>query len=101
MRKLVLLLLGLFLLCNIFSQDLVIKKNGTLFYCKIVKEDSARIFVRFDINGLILNSSIDKKEVETFRYNYLEYERFIQDSIDKKSNLVKIKSSKDHDYRNP
>lgn len=47
-----------------FSQDLIIKKDGTKIYCKIVDEDSVSIyFVRTTQKN---KSVIDRNEVETY-----------------------------------
>ena len=71
MKKLLLFFIVSGLFMPVFSQDLVILKDGQKFKdCKIIKVDSANVYFKFEKNDRTINTFITKDKVMTYQYNY-------------------------------
>ena len=63
----------LFLFClgplGAMSQDFLILKGGKNLPCKILREDSVKVFYETKLNGVKINASINRMEVEKIIFN--------------------------------
>lgn len=53
----------------VFSQDILIKKNGERIKCKIQREDSTNVYFRMNQNGHDVDTYINKNELTSYRYD--------------------------------
>ena len=53
----------------IVSQDILIRKNGEKYQCKILNEDSTKVYFKMTTNGQYQDSSINKNELKMIRYD--------------------------------
>ena len=85
MKNVLLLIITLSIPFYVFSQDLIIKSNGDKLDCKILKEDSLKLYFAFRKNGYNINTFISKNEIRSYSYKYRQNGNFFKDSIDNKS----------------
>jgi len=52
-----------------YSQDLIVKKNGERFVCKIQKEDSTNVYFKMNQFGQEVDSYINKNDLKSYRYD--------------------------------
>ena len=68
MKKYNILLLILIAPILAISQDVIIAKNGTYFKCKIIKEDSIKVFYETKVKNRPLNGSMNMSDVKKIIY---------------------------------
>ena len=68
-KRKVLLTLLFFIPSFIYSQDLIILRNGEQINCKITKIDSTVVYYDFQKGERILSSFIDKGEIRCYQIN--------------------------------
>ena len=54
------------------SQDFLILKGGKNLSCKILREDSVKVFYETKLNGVKINASINRMEVEKIIFEILK-----------------------------
>jgi len=69
MKKNFLLVIMLIIPFYVFSQDLIIRKNGKKIDCEIIKIDSLNIYFSLTKDGNKVNSYINKSEVNSYKHN--------------------------------
>ena len=70
MKKRLLLLIVLIIPFYVFSQDLIVRKNGTVFNCKITKEDSLSVYFTILKDGNHIDSYLNKSDIISYKYNH-------------------------------
>ena len=68
MKKYNLLLLILFAPLCAISQDIIIAKNGSYLNCKIIKEDSSKVFYETKVKNRLVAGSMNMSEVKKIIY---------------------------------
>jgi hypothetical protein len=65
MKVFIFLLLTIFTFLNSFSQDIIIRKDGTKIRGKITNEDSTSVYFKTTINRNVVNTSLKKVDVDS------------------------------------
>lgn len=64
------------------AQDLIISKDGNRIPCKIISEDSVRIYIAINYNDSPINTFIRRDEIKGYFYDYYSRKQKFQDSIE-------------------
>lgn len=90
MKSLFFMFLIVLLATEIFSQDVVEKRNGEKIFGKIMKDDSLKLIIRTFPDGFETNTEIEKYNIKGIIYNYKKSdERFIKYNKPESDTLVK------------
>jgi len=68
MKKTILLIVFLTSTFYLFSQDIIIRKNGEQIHCKITKTDSTTIYFSMNRDGNDINTSINRNDVQAINF---------------------------------
>lgn len=68
--KKIIILLPLFLFCQLYSQDLLVREKGDSLEVRITSQDSTRYYFVTKVNGKLLQTSIDKSKVKQLVIDY-------------------------------
>jgi hypothetical protein len=69
MKKVIIVLAGLFFSLGLFSQDLIIKKSGKKIHCRIVQEDSANVQYTISYDDTFESKyTIPRSDIQTINY---------------------------------
>src|ERR1035437_2151551 len=68
MKKIFSLIIVLIIAISVYSQDVIIRKNGDIMPCTITKIDSSKIYFSLTRNGNTLATEINKTEVQDLRF---------------------------------
>ncbi len=72
MKKTILILLCIFSIATLFSQDLIITNDGDSLNCKITQVDAENIYFTLHQKEEIKNNILNKSQINKFAYNYFQ-----------------------------
>ncbi|MBN1181612.1 MAG: hypothetical protein JXB49_04935 [Bacteroidales bacterium] len=59
----------IFAICKIgYTQDVIVKKSGETVKCKIIEEDSSKLYIEIMYKGQVTNTFVNKENIDNFKY---------------------------------
>jgi len=66
--KLLLLLISILTSLSVYSQDTIVRANGSIILCKIQREDSSSVYITLKKGGNDMSTFVNKSDIASIKY---------------------------------